>query len=164
MKVLIIIGSASDEKYAIKCAEILLLLEVPFRATVASAHRSPQRVAQLINSLAVEYGVIIAMAGHAAHLAGVIASKTILPVIGVPLPSSELNGMDSLLSTVQMPGGIPVACTGIGESGAHNAAVLACEMLSLGDPTLRQRIQKYRDSLATKIEAAASEFESKWKK
>ncbi|MBI1862348.1 MAG: 5-(carboxyamino)imidazole ribonucleotide mutase [Deltaproteobacteria bacterium] len=163
MKVLILTGSSSDEQFAVKCSEVLKTFEVSHRYSVASAHRSPKRVLDILDKLGPETKVIIAMAGHAAHLAGVIASKTVLPVIGVPLPSSDLNGMDSLLSTAQMPGGIPVATMGIGDSGAQNAAVLAVEILATHDQGLTERLQTYRRELSEMLEKSAVEIEKRWK-
>jgi phosphoribosylamine--glycine ligase len=125
--------------------------------TVASAHRSPARVMRLIES-AQSRGVkvFIVGAGAAAHLAGVVAAHTTRPVIGVPIDSSALKGIDALLSTVQMPPGVPVATVAIGKPGATNAGVLAAQMIALGDPALGQRLVDYKAALEAKVEAAAA--------
>ncbi|MGB9735812.1 MAG: 5-(carboxyamino)imidazole ribonucleotide mutase [bacterium] len=151
-KVLIVMGSSSDEKFMSECAKVLDSFSVSYDMVVSSAHRTPDKT----RKLAVEakdngYSVIIAGAGGAAHLAGVIASETVLPVIGVPLPSSYLSGMDALLSTVQMPGGIPVATVAIGEAGAKNAALLAVEILALQDESLHKKLIDYRQTLAQSV-------------
>ncbi len=145
----IVIGSKRDAELIQPALDMLKELGIEHEFSVISAHRNPQR--------AREYGleaekrglkVIIAAAGYAAHLAGVLASWTTLPVIGVPLPTSELKGMDALLSVVQMPGGVPVACTGIGASGAKNAALLAVQILGLEDREIREAYRKYKQELA----------------
>jgi len=129
---------------------------VPFEMTVASAHRSPER-AMRFASTARERGmkVIIAGAGHAAHLAGVLAAHTSLPVIGVPIDSSCLQGLDSLLSTVQMPPGIPVATMALGKSGARNAGIFAVQMLALSDPDLAGRFDRFKKEMASEVERKA---------
>lgn len=145
----IIMGSDSDLAVMEEAVKVLKSFDVPFEMTVASAHRSPERAARLA-AKARKKGirVLIAAAGHAAHLAGVIAAHTTLPVIGVPIDSSCLSGWDALLSTVQMPGGIPVATVSIGKSGAKNAAILAVQMLSLSDERLAEELQAYKEKLA----------------
>ena len=160
-KVLVILGSAADESYTTKCLEFLRAMEIPFLVRVASAHRSPDRLRSILK----EYQsakVILAFAGHAAHLAGVIASESILPVVAVPLPTSDLKGLDSLLSSVQMPGGIPVATMAIGEAGAQNAAIFAAEILSLSDQILVEKIRNFRKDLIKKVEKGSEEIEKKW--
>ncbi|MDP2167489.1 MAG: 5-(carboxyamino)imidazole ribonucleotide mutase [Thermodesulfovibrionales bacterium] len=154
--VLIIVGSDSDIPVMEEAARVLADFSVPYELTVASAHRSPERAAMLASS-AEEDGikVIIAAAGMAAHLAGSIAAHTVLPVIGVPINSSPLNGMDSLLSTVQMPGGVPVATMAIGKAGAKNAAVLAAQMLALSDKALRKRLHEFKLKMASEVEKKA---------
>lgn len=154
--VLIIVGSDSDIPIMEEAARVLADFSVPYELTVASAHRSPERAARLASS-AEEDGikVIIAAAGMAAHLAGSIAAHTVLPVIGVPISSSPLNGMDSLLSTVQMPGGVPVATMAIGKAGAKNAAVLAAQMLALSDKALRKRLHEFKLKMASEVEKKA---------
>ncbi len=148
-KILIVMGSGSDEKFMSECAKVLDSFNVGYDMVVSSAHRTPEKTRALsVKAREHGYRVIIAGAGGAAHLAGVIASETVLPVIGVPLPSSYLSGMDALLSTVQMPGGIPVATVAIGEAGAKNAALLAIEILALGDESLHRKLIEYRQTLA----------------
>lgn len=145
----IVIGSKRDAELIQPALDMLKELGIEHEFSVISAHRNPQR--------AREYGleaekrglkVIIAAAGYAAHLPGVLASWTTLPVIGVPLPTGELKGMDALLSVVQMPGGVPVACTGIGANGAKNAALLAAQILGLEDREIREAYRKYKQELA----------------
>jgi len=147
--VLILMGSPSDESIMADSAKILKKFGVPFRVAVASAHRTPERVRMLVAE-AEKNGcrVFIAGAGWAAHLAGVVASLTVRPVIGVPIPSSPLSGMDSLLSTVQMPAGVPVAAVALGNGGAQNAALLAVSILALGDDPLMEKLLKYRKEMA----------------
>jgi phosphoribosylaminoimidazole carboxylase PurE protein len=157
----IILGSDSDLKTMSKAVEILKEFEVPYFITVGSAHRSPERVIQLVRRAEAEnWQIIIAAAGMAAHLAGVIAAHTTKPVIGVPMESSGLGGLDALLSTVQMPGGIPVATMGIGSAGAKNAALFAVEILALSDPVLKQKMLDYRREQALAIEEKAAKVES----
>ena len=144
--VLIITGSKSDSEYAEKCQELLTQLGIESTFTVSSAHRRPDKTADLAKKAANDgYRVIIAIAGLSAALPGVMAANSDLPVIGVPIPAS-IGGIDSLLSIAQMPPGIPVACMGIGSSGAKNAAVLAARILALGDPTVEKKLTNYRKS------------------
>jgi len=133
------------------CGELLDKFQIPYRQEISSAHRQPDKTRKIVKE-AEEDGVevIIAAAGMAAHLPGVVASLTTLPVIGVPLPGSALSGVDSLYSIVQMPAGIPVACMAVGSHGAKNAAVLAAEILALKDDSLKARLKSYRDELAAK--------------
>ncbi len=146
-KVLLLCGSESDRATMDKAVAILTELGITSRLEVASAHRSPQRVLQLVEEgNRTGISVFICGAGMAAHLAGVVAAHTIRPVIGIPLPGSALNGMDSLLSTVQMPKGIPVATMAIGDHGAVNAALLAAQILALNDPVLSDKLQKRRST------------------
>jgi len=146
-----LVGSKSDLKFVEKGLRLLEEFGIPYDLQVISAHRTPDRAAQYAQDAeAAGLKVIIAAAGAAAHLAGAIASRTTLPVIGVPIPSSELKGLDSLLSTVQMPSGIPVATVAIGESGAVNAAVLTAEILALSDSALAEKLRRYRKKLARK--------------
>ena len=137
----IVMGSDSDLGVMKEAAVVLKKFNVPFEITVASAHRSPERAAEFA-STARDRGVkvVIAGAGHAAHLAGVMAAHTTLPVIGVPIDSSCLQGLDSLLATVQMPPGIPVATTALGKPGARNAGILAVQMLALADSELQEKL------------------------
>jgi len=143
-KVAIIIGSSSDEAQVSGAFRMLDYFGVSYEFKVLSAHRSPEQLIQYIRE-AEEKGVsiFIAAAGLAAHLAGAIASHTNLPVIGVPLASGELQGIDALLSTVQMPAGIPVATMSIGKTGAGNAAIFAVRILALTDENLRQRLMEF---------------------
>ncbi len=148
----IIMGSKSDWETMKHAAQTLRKLEVPHEAKVMSAHRTPDLVLDYAAS-AQERGlkVIIAAAGGAAHLAGVVAAKTTLPVLGVPIQSPALQGLDSLLSMVQMPAGIPVGTLAIGNAGATNAALFAAAILALSDPALGQRLQDYRAEQARKV-------------
>jgi len=151
-KVQIIVGSKEDLPVVQKAREVLERLKVDYYLNIASAHRTPQRISELVASFP-ERGVavVIACAGMSAHLAGTISAQTTLPVIGVPLDSGSLSGIDALLSTVQMPGGIPVACMGIGATGAQNGALLAVEILALSDEGLTERLNQYRQELAGKV-------------
>ena len=142
-KVAIIMGSDSDLPVVSKAADILRELEIPFEAHVYSAHRTPEEARSFALSARKEgFGVIIAAAGMAAHLAGAIAANTTLPVIGIPCKSSVLDGMDALLSTVMMPSGIPVATVAI--DGAKNAALLAAEILAVADADLAEKLDSRR--------------------
>ena len=160
-QVLILMGSDSDASVMTAAVEALTELGVTSKMTVASAHRSPARVLRLIDD-AHRQGVkvFIVGAGAAAHLAGVVAAHTTLPVIGVPIDSSALKGLDALLSTVQMPPGVPVATVAIGRPGATNAGVLAAQMIALGDPALAERLKAYKKALEQKVEAAAKRLEA----
>lgn len=150
MDVQIILGSISDKEIAKKAADILKEFGVEYNVTVASAHRTPERVEQIIKE-AHKSGVkvFIGIAGLAAHLPGVIASKTVKPVIGVPV-DSNLDGVDALLSIAQMPPGIPVACVGIGRG--DNAALLACEIIGVNDDKMHEKLLRYRKKMGEKIE------------
>ena len=152
--VAIVMGSANDWEVMQQAAQQLKDFGVAYDARVISAHRSPDLLFEYINDMTAQ-GVrcFIAGAGAAAHLAGVVAGKTTLPVLGVPMPSKYLQGMDSLLSTVQMPRGIPVATFAIGEAGAANAGLFAVAMLALNDAGLAQRLQAFRAGQAEKIRA-----------
>ena len=155
----IVMGSDSDLPVMEEAAAMLKKFGIPFEMTVASAHRSPQR-AMVFAADARNRGVkvIIAGAGHAAHLAGVLAAHTSLPVIGVPIDSSSLQGLDALLSTVQMPPGIPVATMALGKPGARNAGILAAQMLALGDPELAGRIDRLKKDMASEVERKAEKL------
>ncbi len=161
ISVLILMGSDSDAPIMQSAVDILRELQIPCEMTVASAHRSPARVMRLVEE-APGRGVrlFIVGAGAAAHLGGVVAAHTTLPVIGVPIDSSALKGLDALLSTVQMPPGVPVATVSVGKPGATNAGVLAAQILALGDPGLAARLVAYKKKLAEKVEAAAAKLES----
>ncbi len=144
----VIMGSTSDWDTMKKACDVLDELEIAYEKKVISAHRTPDLMFQYAEQ-ARERGlkIIIAGAGGAAHLPGMVAAKTTLPVIGVPIKSKALNGMDSLLSIVQMPGGVPVATVAIGESGAVNAGLLAAQILSITDDAITNRLQKRRATL-----------------
>jgi phosphoribosylamine--glycine ligase len=157
ISVLILMGSDSDAPIMQASVDILRELAIPSEMTVASAHRSPERVMRLVREAPGRgVRVFIIGAGAAAHLAGVVAAHTSLPVIGVPIDSSALKGLDALLSTVQMPPGVPVATVSIGKPGATNAGVLAAQILALSDPALAKRLDDYKRKLAEKVEAAAA--------
>src|SRR6476661_1515014 len=154
--VLILMGSDSDAAVMAAAREALALFGLTSEMTVASAHRSPARVLRLVEEAPGRgVKVFIVGAGAAAHLAGVVAAHTTLPVIGVPIDSSALKGMDALLSTVQMPPGVPVATVSIGKPGATNAGVLAAQVLAVGDTGIAKKLDQYKKTLAAKVEAAA---------
>ena len=160
--VLILMGSDSDAPVMTAAVDVLTELGVTSEMTVASAHRSPRRVLRLVEEAPGRgVRVFIVGAGAAAHLAGVVAAHTTLPVIGVPIDSSALNGLDALLSTVQMPPGVPVATVAIGKPGATNAGVLAAQILAVGDPALAGRLRDYKARLEEKVEAAAKRLEKR---
>ena len=156
-QVLILMGSDSDAPVMQAAVETLKEFGISSEMTVASAHRSPARVTRLVDE-APGRGVkiFIVGAGAAAHLGGVVAAHTTLPVIGVPIDSSALKGMDALLATVQMPPGVPVATMAIGKPGATNAAVLAAQILGVADQAMAQKLADYKKRLAEKVEAAAA--------
>jgi phosphoribosylamine--glycine ligase len=152
LKVWIAMGSDSDLAVMEEAARTLEAFGIPYEIDVTSAHRTPNETARLAAGLEENgFGVAILGAGHAAHLAGVVAAHTTLPVIGVPLPSSALQGLDALLATVQMPGGVPVATVAIGKPGAQNAAILAAQILAIADPALRTRLRKHKEDMAAKV-------------
>ena len=160
-QVLILMGSDSDAPIMRAAGDALTELGLTWEMTVASAHRSPARVMRLIAEAPGKgVRVFIVGAGAAAHLAGVVAAHTTLPVIGVPIDSSALKGLDALLSTVQMPPGVPVATVAIGKPGATNAGVLAAQMIALADPALAGRLVTYKKTLEEKVEAAAAKLAS----
>ncbi|OGC89290.1 MAG: 5-(carboxyamino)imidazole ribonucleotide mutase [candidate division Zixibacteria bacterium RBG_16_48_11] len=150
-KVLILTGSKNDLEQLRLTEDILRHLRIPYELVVSSAHRNPDRTRRLA-ARAEKRGikVIIAAAGLAAHLAGVVASLTTLPVIGIPLPGSYFRGIDSFLSTLQMPAGTPVATVAVGSHGARNAAILAAQILALSDEKLKRRLKRYKAELAKK--------------
>jgi phosphoribosylamine--glycine ligase len=157
----IVMGSDSDLDVMKETVAILRNFGVVFEITVASAHRTPRRAAEFAES-ARNRGikVIIAGAGHAAHLAGAMAAHTTLPVIGVPIDSSAFQGLDALLSTVQMPPGIPVATVAVGKPGAVNAGILAVQILAVGDPALSDKLADYKAQMAAKVEEKAQKLEN----
>lgn len=159
MTVAVIMGSSSDWDTMKEAVAMLETFDIAHEASVVSAHRTPLEMVDFAKS-AREKGIdiIIAGAGGAAHLPGMVASMTSVPVIGVPIESKALKGMDSLLSIVQMPGGIPVATTAIGKAGAKNAGILAARMMSLKDETLIQKLDDYEASLVKKVEAMQSDL------
>jgi 5-(carboxyamino)imidazole ribonucleotide mutase len=151
-RVAIIMGSKSDWDCMRQASDMLTELDVPHENRILSAHRTPDALAAYVKDAEARgVCVFIAGAGGAAHLGGVIASQTLLPVLGVPIQSKALNGMDSLLSIVQMPKGIPVASLAIGDAGAANAGLLAAQILSVSDPDLRGRLKAHREHQAAKV-------------
>ena len=158
----IIMGSDSDLPVMQDAAKILDELEVPFELTIVSAHRTPDRMTEYAKK-AVERGirVIIAGAGGAAHLPGMVAALTPLPVIGVPVKTPSLSGLDSLLSIVQMPGGVPVATVAI--NNAKNAGILAAQILGVANTAIRSRVQAYKDSMRTMVEEKAAKIEQQYR-
>lgn len=155
----IVLGSASDWPQVEPAAELLKKWGIGVEVVVASAHRAPKRV-QAYGRDAAGRGVkvIIAAAGAAAHLAGVLAAETTLPVIGVPIPSSPLQGLDSLLSTVQMPAGVPVATMALGSAGARNAAIFAAQILALSDSRLQEVLARHKQDLEQKVASQAEKI------
>ncbi|MDZ4198843.1 MAG: 5-(carboxyamino)imidazole ribonucleotide mutase [Kiritimatiellia bacterium] len=161
-QVAIVMGSFSDWPAIQSAAETLKRFDIPFEAHVMSAHRTPDEAAEFSRGAA-ERGlkVILAAAGSAAHLAGVLAAHTTLPVIGIPVQGGALNGLDALLSTVQMPAGIPVATVAVGSGGPPNAALLAVEILALSDERLRAALREHKESMRRKVQAADAELQAK---
>ena len=158
-KVAIVLGSDSDYPIIQDMIGILVNFGIEYELVVSSAHRSPERTHKYALDLEPRgIQVVIACAGAAAHLAGVIAANTVLPVIGVPIDSSPLQGLDALLSTSMMPAGVPVATMGIGKSGASNAAVLAAQILARNDPALLERLRSYKKQLAERVEQKDAEL------
>ena len=151
-QVLIIMGSDSDLPVVEEAGNILREFGIPYEMTIASAHRTPERVRKLAAE-AEKRGieVIIAAAGAAAHLAGIVAAHTLLPVIGIPMNSSPLQGIDSLLSTVQMPPGVPVATMAVGKAGAKNAAILAAQIIGRQDKGIMKKLVEYRKRMADDV-------------
>ena len=149
-QVVIMMGSASDEEKVSPCVEVLRSLGISYHFTVSSAHRTPEQAGTFARTAQEKgFGVIIAAAGKAAHLAGALAANTVLPVIGIPVKSSTLDGLDALLSTVQMPTGIPVATVAI--DGAANAALLAIQILAVSDADLADKLRKARAAESQKV-------------
>ncbi len=155
----IVMGSDSDLDIMKEAAAVLTELGVPSEMTIASAHRTPKRTAELAkNAERRGIKVIIAGAGMAAHLAGVIASETTLPVVGVPIDAGPLKGLDALLSTVQMPGGVPVASMAIGKAGAKNAGIFAAQIIATKDAKVRARLKRYKKAQERKVIAKAKKM------
>jgi 5-(carboxyamino)imidazole ribonucleotide mutase len=153
-KVLILMGSDSDWEVMSEARKALSVLGVESEAHVASAHRTPERAAELAREAAGRgIQVIVCGAGAAAHLAGVAAAGTELPVLGVPLASSDLSGLDALLATVQMPAGVPVGTLAIGKAGARNAGLLAARILALSDPAVAAKVREHRSRMSQEVEA-----------
>lgn len=149
-KVAVIMGSDSDYPVVSVAVKRLKTLEIPYEVHVMSAHRTPDRASAFASTAEEKgFGVIIAAAGKAAHLAGVLAAYTTLPVIGIPMKTSDMGGLDSLLSTVQMPSGIPVASVAI--NGADNAAILAAQILAIADPALSDKLKAMKQELAESV-------------
>ncbi|ASM37131.1 5-aminoimidazole ribonucleotide (AIR) carboxylase [Campylobacter sputorum bv. faecalis CCUG 20703] len=156
----IIMGSKSDYEIVSECAKIFNKFDILYEMIVSSAHRSPKRTMDyVINAEKKGSQVFICAAGMAAHLAGVVAAHTTKPVIGIPMSGSALNGVDALYSTVQMPGGIPVASVAIGKAGATNAAYLAMQILALSDEDLATKLKKDREAKSKKVEEDSSSIE-----
>ena len=157
----VIMGSDSDYPVMAEAGRILEKFGIGFEVEVVSAHRSPARAAEYAETAAKRgLKAIIVGAGGAAHLAGVVAALTTLPVIGVPMPSSSLQGLDALLATVQMPAGIPVATLAIGKAGATNAGILAAQILALSDPALAEKISAHKEKLARSVEEKSNGLKS----
>ncbi|MDD5226805.1 MAG: 5-(carboxyamino)imidazole ribonucleotide mutase [Candidatus Omnitrophica bacterium] len=161
----IVMGSDSDLEVMQECAAVLKEFDVPYEMQVLSAHRTPILVADFATQ-ATQKGlkVIIAGAGGAAHLAGAVAANTILPVIGVPLAATQMNGLDALLATVQMPAGVPVATVAVGKPGARNAGLLAVQILALSDGKLAEKLRKFKDSLVESSREKNQKLQEKLKK
>src|SRR5277367_3681582 len=163
-QVSIVMGSDSDLEIMREAGKALEDFGIAYEIDVTSAHRSPDRTAEFARNAASRgIRVIIAGAGGAAHLAGVIAAHTTLPVIGVPIPATSLNGMDSLLATVQMPAGIPVATVAIGKPGATNAGILAAQMIGLADAGVAKKLTQYKEKLAKGVEEKSKKLQASLK-
>jgi 5-(carboxyamino)imidazole ribonucleotide mutase len=148
----VVMGSRSDWEYMAAAAEIMEELQIPYELRVLSAHRTPEQTLEYAAAAKTRgLKLIIAGAGGAAHLAGVLAAKTILPVIGVPIAATPLNGLDSLLSIVQMPKGVPVATMAVGKAGAANAGLFAAAIIAVGDAMLADRLQQWRAARAREV-------------
>lgn len=161
-KVAVLMGSDSDWEHMVEAVKALEELGIEAVAEVLSAHRSPDRLAEFMRDApSRDVRVFICGAGLAAHLAGAAAAHTTLPVLGVPLPSGSLQGLDALLATVQMPPGVPVATFAIGKPGARNAGIFAAQMLALSDPTLQARLAALKTSMAAKVEQASRALQAR---
>ena len=162
-QVVILMGSASDEEKVAPCVSVLKQLGISYLITVSSAHRTPERTAQIVDAQeAAGAQVFICAAGMAAHLAGAVAARTTRPVIGIPISGSAFGGMDSLLSTVQMPPGFPVATVATDKAGARNSAWLAAQILALGDLELAARIREAREQMKKDIEKVGAEITARY--
>lgn len=160
-KVAVVMGSDSDLSTMQPCLDRLRAFSIPFEVRILSAHRTPTAAEQFAFTAKEEgFGVIIAAAGKAAHLAGVIAAYTILPVIGVPIKTSMMGGLDSLLSMVQMPKGVPVACVAV--DGAENAAILAAQILAVGEPSLNVTLAKHKSEMEASVTAKDREIRGRF--
>ncbi|QQT11052.1 5-(carboxyamino)imidazole ribonucleotide mutase [Staphylococcus pasteuri] len=160
MKVAVIMGSSSDWEIMKESCNMLEEFGIPYEKKVVSAHRTPHLMVDFASHAVNDgYDLIIAGAGGAAHLPGMVASMTTLPVIGVPIESKSLKGLDSLLSIVQMPGGIPVATTAIGKSGAKNAGILAARILGISHSSVRKNLENYEKFLVQKVEEMQNELQ-----
>ena len=161
----ILMGSDNDYGVMVEAGKILKQFGIPFEMTVSSAHRTPERTAEIVSS-ARDRGVkvMIAGAGAAAHLAGVVAAETTLPVIGVPIDSSCLEGLDALLATVQMPAGIPVATMAIGKAGARNAGIFAAQILGANDSAIAGKLADFKKEMAAGVEVKAEALAEQLKK
>ncbi len=158
----IVMGSDSDFEVMKEAALILKSFDIPFEVFVSSAHRTPERTSEFTRKAPLRgIKAIIVGAGAAAHLAGVIAAETTLPVIGVPIDATALSGMDALLSTVQMPGGIPVATMAIGKAGARNAALFVIEILAIYDTALTEKLNVYRNQLQASVEEKSNRLQDR---
>ena len=158
----ILMGSDSDYEIMVEAARALEQFGIPFEMTVSSAHRTPERTSRYVSS-ARERGlkVLVAGAGAAAHLAGVMAAETTLPIIGVPIDATSLNGLDALLAMVQMPAGMPVATMAVGKAGARNAGILAAQILALEDAGLAEKLVNFKADMAAGVEAKAQALEKR---
>lgn len=164
-KVAIVMGSNSDAPVMLAATETLDRFGIEYEVEVMSAHRSPEQVRSFVEKARERgFGVIIAGAGGAAHLAGVVAAHTTLPVIGVPLDSSPLHGVDALYSTVQMPAGVPVACVAIGKPGAINAGVLAAQLLGITDEGIARKLDEHRRGMAEEVARKSAELKASWRR
>ncbi len=158
----IVMGSDSDLEVMNEACKVLDEFNIPYEINISSAHRTPEKTSQYAREAEGRgIKVIIAGAGLAAHLAGSIASETTLPVIGVPMDAGPLRGMDALLSTVQMPGGVPVATMAIGKPGARNAGILALQILALSDEEVKKRLREFKEEMARKVEKKAQELRNR---
>ena len=154
-------GSQSDYSVMKDCEKILKLLKVKYQTLIVSAHRTPKRMFQFAeNAEKNGFGAIVAGAGGAAHLAGMVASLTTLPVLGVPMETKKIKGLDSLLSMAQMPKGVPVATVAIGKAGAINAGILAVQIMGTADATLRRKMKSYKKKMAADVLASDAELQS----